>query len=78
MDYERALGNSVVPQCAEVVGHVIKVLQASAASAHAATQARKQSFDLPENKGGELCEEQDLKPYTMQVFTGNTQDPGEG
>jgi site-specific DNA-cytosine methylase len=23
VDYERALGNSVVPQCAEVVGHVV-------------------------------------------------------
>lgn len=26
VDYERALGNSVVPQCAEVVGHVIRQL----------------------------------------------------
>lgn len=26
VDYERALGNSVVPQCAEVIGHVIRQL----------------------------------------------------
>lgn len=29
VDYERALGNSVVPQCAEVVGHVIRQLESA-------------------------------------------------
>lgn len=33
MDYERALGNSVVPQCAEVVGHVIRKLMLERESA---------------------------------------------
>ena len=29
VDRERALGNSVVPQCAEVIGHIVRILEAA-------------------------------------------------